>query len=586
MPSLWYGTSGPRHARIVIVGEAWGAEEARQRKPFVGESGRVLDKILQDSGLNRAEIFCTNIVPEQPPNNKFYKFFIPTKEAKESGIEPTNGLFPADNVKTGLANLYRQVEEIKPDLIVGCGNYPLWAFSTSVDITNTTNRRDRGRVEEEAGWKKPAGIGKWRGSQMLTDVGVHNYRYLALYHPAAVMRNWPTRPITVHDLRTRVPIARQGKWTKPVKHYIVPPSLKDVFKYLNRLEARLDNQPTPVVVDLETKRKQVITCVGFTYDGLSSICIPFLYPKSGKFESYWPFSDELAIVRKLRKVMNHPNFLPIGQNYLYDSQYLKRWWYIKPRVHFDTMLAQHVMFPGTPKSLAYLASLYNDVFYRFWKEDDEEWEANEDLEQHLTYNCDDCFETWVVWKAQVDSLSRLEMQDQYAFMLKVWQLAFDMMDFGIPIDREVRAKMTEEVIEASTERQAWLKRVVPEWTLPAVKKGAKPWYTSPIQQRRLFYEEMGLKAVYHKDTGNPTANDDALQELKLRYPELTQIIDHLSELRSLGVFQNNFLSAAIDPDNRMRCSFNFTPETFRWSSSENAFGRGTNLQNIPKGDEK
>jgi DNA polymerase I-like protein with 3'-5' exonuclease and polymerase domains len=57
-------------------------------------------------------------------------------------------------------------------------------------------------------------------------------------------------------------------------------------------------------------------------------------------------------------------------------------------------------------------------------------------------------------------------------------------------------------------------------------------------------------------------------------------------LRSLGVFRSTFLEAPVDTDERMRCSFNITgTETFRFSSSENAFGSGMNLQNVPSGDE-
>ena len=53
--------------------------------------------------------------------------------------------------------------------------------------------------------------------------------------------------------------------------------------------------------------------------------------------------------------------------------------------------------------------------------------------------------------------------------------------------------------------------------------------------------------------------------------------------RSLSVFRNTFIMAPLDPDGRMRCSINVAgTETYRFSTSKNAWGRGTNLQNIPR----
>ena len=57
-------------------------------------------------------------------------------------------------------------------------------------------------------------------------------------------------------------------------------------------------------------------------------------------------------------------------------------------------------------------------------------------------------------------------------------------------------------------------------------------------------------------------------------------------MRSLGVFLSTFVNAPLDVDGRMRCSFNIAgTETYRFSSSKNAFGSGMNMQNIPKGGE-
>jgi uracil-DNA glycosylase family 4 len=558
----------------MIVGEAWGQEELNQRQPFRGESGRELDKMLAEAGIDRRECLCTNIIADRPPGNDLYKWFIPTAEAKKTGT-PVNGLYPSPQIAAGLATLYNQVDAVRPSLIIGCGNYPFWAFSTNVRIANSS---------DPSGWKVPTGITSWRGSQLWTDLGPRRTPFLPILHPASILRNWPTRPVTVHDLRTRVPLALGGKWNRPQRLYKAPPTFVETTAYLSRLAAKLSRGPTPIVIDLETKARRHITCIGMTHDGVEAISIPFLLPRQDRFDSHWSFAEEGRIVRLLRLCLNHHNAQLIGQNFLYDTQYMALQWHIRPRAYFDTMVAQHVMFPGTPKALGYLASLYCKNFYCFWKEDSKEWEEEGDLALHLTYNCDDCIYTWQVWQAQRDALVRMGMQEQFLFKMEEWKLAFEMMERGVLIDQKARAEMSFSVMEEAAKRQRWLNDRIPEWVRPPTKKGAKPWYSSAQQQMRLFYEVLGLKTVHHRKTGRLTIDDSALDDIAHRYPELKRLVNTIAELRSLGVFQNNFLSAALDPDGRMRCSFNVAgPETFRWSSSENAFGRGTNLQNIPTG---
>lgn len=67
--STVFGAGNP-HARLMIVGEAPGAEEDRQGLPFVGASGHLLDKMLQSIGLKREDAYITNILPWRPPANR------------------------------------------------------------------------------------------------------------------------------------------------------------------------------------------------------------------------------------------------------------------------------------------------------------------------------------------------------------------------------------------------------------------------------------------------------------------------------------------------------------------------------------
>lgn len=62
--------SGAADARLLIVGEAPGAHEDKAGLPFVGASGKVLDKLLQVAGLTRSAVFIANVVKHRPPQNR------------------------------------------------------------------------------------------------------------------------------------------------------------------------------------------------------------------------------------------------------------------------------------------------------------------------------------------------------------------------------------------------------------------------------------------------------------------------------------------------------------------------------------
>src|SRR5882672_6030749 len=114
---IFFGTRGSRTASIRLVGESWGSTENRHRKPFVGESGQDLDKLLAEARIKQTDCFWTNVVSEQPANNDVRKFFHTTAEARSQHMNSLRGLYPHQNIRDGLANLKAQISAIKPKLI-------------------------------------------------------------------------------------------------------------------------------------------------------------------------------------------------------------------------------------------------------------------------------------------------------------------------------------------------------------------------------------------------------------------------------------------------------------------------------------
>lgn len=148
---------GNPEADIMIIGEAPGREEDRVGKPFVGESGKLLDRMLAAIGLDRDSVYITNTVLWRPPGNR------------KPNPNETAALLPF---------LIRHIELVQPKLIMLAGGAALSAlFGMEARIT-----RERG---------------KWR----TYDASFGNVPLLPLYHPAYLLRQPSLKREAWADLR-------------------------------------------------------------------------------------------------------------------------------------------------------------------------------------------------------------------------------------------------------------------------------------------------------------------------------------------------------------------------------------------------
>jgi DNA polymerase len=97
--NLVFGEGSPQ-ARLMFIGEAPGADEDLQGRPFVGEAGQLLNNMLHKLGLRREDVYITNIVKSRPPRNR--------------DPEP-------DEVEACLPFLFKQIDSIRPLVIVTLG---------------------------------------------------------------------------------------------------------------------------------------------------------------------------------------------------------------------------------------------------------------------------------------------------------------------------------------------------------------------------------------------------------------------------------------------------------------------------------
>jgi uracil-DNA glycosylase len=120
---------------LVLVGEAPGAEEARLGKPFVGRSGKLLDKILEQAGIARDQTLIANVFRFQPPANKVDTFFASRRAATTQGFELAEayGKFGSAFCRATFATEIDHLRDVltreKPEIIVALGRTPLWALT-------------------------------------------------------------------------------------------------------------------------------------------------------------------------------------------------------------------------------------------------------------------------------------------------------------------------------------------------------------------------------------------------------------------------------------------------------------------------
>jgi uracil-DNA glycosylase family protein len=119
---------GPRHARLMLVGEQPGDQEDRTGHPFVGPAGRLLDRALRDAGFDRAEAYVTNVV-------KHFKWIPRGKRRIHERPSP-------NEVRACRPWFEAEVELVAPDAVVALGATAAQAlFGSGFRVT-----RERGRV--------------------------------------------------------------------------------------------------------------------------------------------------------------------------------------------------------------------------------------------------------------------------------------------------------------------------------------------------------------------------------------------------------------------------------------------------------
>jgi uracil-DNA glycosylase len=316
---------------IVLLGEAWGEVEERERMAFVGPTGWELNRMLEQAGIKRVDCFCTNVFNLRPTGNKIESLCGP----REMMIPGYPSIGKAGYIRKQylpqLQRLGEELDEIKPNLIVALGNTAAWAMLGKTMIS------------------------KIRGTVQMSTHTRTGIKVLPTYHPAVIFRQWGVRPTAVMDLVKAKREARYPDIVRPKREIWIEPTLEDIYDFIRDHI----NPCEKLAIDIETAGN-FITCIGFAPRKDIAIVIPGLgIRRAGR--PYWPSVDaEREVYKAIKDIITGPK-PKIFQNGLYDIAFIWRAWGIRTyNAEEDTMLLHHALQPESLKGLGFLGSIYTD----------------------------------------------------------------------------------------------------------------------------------------------------------------------------------------------------------------------------------
>jgi uracil-DNA glycosylase family 4 len=461
----------------MLVGEAPGAREDDIARPFSGVAGQYLDRMLSEAGLSRDDLYITNTVRCRPPDNR-----TPTKA----------------EIKACSTYMLAEIEAVNPEHILLLGNVSLQGLLGTSGVM-----AKRGTVQNRDG-----------------------RNYFITIHPAAVLRNPSLESQFRSDLQAFARLS-QGNARRPETHT----KLIRTATGLGKLLTALAEVTTPIAFDAETDSlnpwepgTELHTLALSWIEGESWV-IALEHPET---KEKWdiPLSrvyEAIALALEGKKM--------VGHNAKFDGK-----WMIARNVplylHFDTMLASHLLDENRPKGLKPLARQYLGA---------EEWEAGitfgvgrvTPLRQLAIYNGKDADYTLRLYHIFRDELKkRPKLARLYMKLTMPACRAFMTIEgHGFPVDMErleTRDIEIKEKIEGIRQKM-----------LTYVPKGQRESanFRSPIFLGQWLFGTLELPILLVTPKSNrPSTSESALLQLRKMHPA----VDLLMELRKWEKYESTY----------------------------------------------
>ncbi len=532
MPNYVNGV-GALEPKLMIIGEAPGANEDREGIPFVGPTGHILDDLLFKAGIRRGECYITNVVKFRPPMNDFKKLHL-------IGVD----------VNQCIEELWtNEIKRLKPNCILAIGNEALKATVGTDGILN------------------------YRGSILQARDG--KTKVVPTIHPAALFGRsnsneeserssggleWTYLKLIEHDVHRAVIESQTRTLDLPSRDLTICHSSLDLHRFVREYD-KLDRLAT----DIESINC-IPVCIGFAYTRHHAISIP-LYSAIGANKLSDMGDTELDdIWRTIYQILSTKKL--IGQNIKYDEFKLTLAGFGDRRfrtmnIISDILIKTRVLFPEMPrKKLNDIASLWTREPY--YKEEGKEFKLGKSkIDQLLLYNAKDCAVEKEIDEEQDKDLTEMsnhygvDMHAYYQHQMRKHKLYIRMENVGFLVNKPRQKELLKQYKELAEETHEILTKLV----------GHDVNVRSAPQVFQLLYKEMKFKPMKR----DPTSEDTIVRLLSnhAKTKEKKEILTVLLEERRIRNQRSKGIAFNLDYDGTYKTSFNIiATETCRSSTSQ------------------
>lgn len=462
---------GNKNSKICFVGQAPGAEEDYQGRPFVGAAGQLLDRLCLPRQIYRSDCYITNVIKERPLNNNIKHFFPTLKN-------------PTPKAREYITELWEELEDVKANVIV-----PLGVEALSVLTGLQIIEQARGRVIETLNGRK----------------------CVPTYHPAAVLRNYPLGAIVSLDLRKIKLESESPNIYRPSRELILDPPFMEAMEYLDTFLHTSEY----ICLDFETARdKPLITRFALANKKDFAVSFPILDPKNQNLHAF--NGQQLhEMLQAFESIMLSNKIKKIAHNFMFELYLLKTVLGIYPKnIWMDTMLAHAALFPEFPKNLEFLASIFTS-----------EPPYKKGIDTQARMNAKDAAITFEVAFILDKLLQNKEKRNKtFSFSMSLLEPLLSITLKGVRCDSENKKELTKTYTSKVEELTKKFHTITNTKVNP----------NSPKQLNHLFYNVLGAPVQHDRKTGSVTTNEAALLALgKKGYHIYTDIILEIRKTQKL-----------------------------------------------------
>lgn len=494
---------GSSSARLMVIGEAPGANEEDTGRPFSGPSGNLLDEAFLWAGFGRDYTYMTNVVKVRPPNNE---------------IEKLNLI--GHTIEEFLPQLWEEIRVIDPNCILAIGNTALTALT---------------------GFK---GIQHYRGSILTTSSGT---KVVPTIHPAALLHGeaaWKEFAWIKADVKRAYEQSQFKDYRPPSRNLHIANNSLDVIRFLER-----HTLSDTVTLDVETF-KTWAQCIGLAFSQHEAISIP-------TFVDTIPLHDRVYIWKILAEFLADTKIKIIAQNAKFDQKRCRQLGLLWHDCWFSMDMGWHVLFPEFPKKLEFIASMITEEPY--YKDEGKEYNPKiHKIDRWLLYNAKDAAVEYECALKILNELREAGLEEFFFDKIQpLYSLYYDIEDTGILIDLEIRKHLGKKYNDLRAEKQETLVKNIAnnDPVLFEHYKNFNVMSNGPKNQvAKLLFGH--LKLPVRKDTGDDTLKSLANNVVKDQ--RIKDILLGILDVRKVRKTIGTYIEAELSTNKRIhtQCNLN------------------------------